>query len=382
MSSLSQITLKEYAYWLALARAPQVGPVTFARLLKEFGSPSSVFAAGRLEWAALNIKGQLLAYLANPDWHTVENDLRWLEKDNNHLLTLQDKHYPLALRQIHDPPPILFTHGDYTLLSSAQLAIVGTRNPTSAGRDIAMEFAEYLSSTGLTITSGLALGIDAASHWGALAGSGLTVAVTGTGLDRVYPAQNRDLAHKIAETGVLVSELPPGTAAQKMNFPRRNRIISGLSLGVLMVEGALRSGALITARQAAEQGREVFAIPGSIHNSLTKGCHLLIKEGAKLIEKPSDIVEDLKFNLPLSKRTISSHTTPQPMHHSSSSNISDDLDDDYIELLEKMGNQPTSVDVLVDMTKFTAGDISSMLLILEMQGLIESLSGGLYQRMV
>ncbi len=381
MTSSSQITLKEHAYWLALARAPKVGPVTFARLLKEFGSPSSVFAAGRLEWTALNIKGQLLAYLENPDWHTVETDLRWLEKENNHLLTLHDKQYPLALRQIHDPPPILFTHGNYSLLASVQLAIVGTRSPTSAGKDTAMEFAEYLSSAGLTVTSGLALGIDAASHWGALAGSGLTVAVTGTGLDRVYPAQNRDLAHKIAETGVLVSELPPGTAAQKMNFPRRNRIISGLSLGVLMVEGTLRSGALITARQAAEQGRDVFAIPGSIHNPLTKGCHLLIKEGAKLVEKASDIIEELKINLPLSQTTMTQAIVPNNPEPSNINN-DDDLDTDYIELLEKMGNQPTSVDVLVDLTGLTVGDISSMLLILEMQGLIESLSGGLYRRMI
>ena len=224
--------------------------------------------------------------------------MEWLSQPGNHVVHFQDAAYPALLKQIADPPPLLFVRGDRDYLAQPQLAIVGSRNPTHTGRALAREFAAHLASFGLTITSGLASGIDGAAHQGAIEAGGTTLAVTGTGLDRVYPARHRDLAHRVAENGALVTEFPPGTAPLAANFPRRNRLISGLSLGTLVVEAALRSGSLITARSALEQGREVFAIPGSIHNPLARGCHALIRDGAKLVEsgewvQPGDPVLEL-----------------------------------------------------------------------------------------
>ncbi len=216
-----------------------------------------------------------------------------LEGDNRHLITLHDARYPTLLREIDDAPPMLFIQGDPTILNLPQIAIVGSRNPSASGRQTATDFAHFLASAGLAITSGLADGIDGAAHQGALETKNSTLAVTGTGLDRVYPAKHRELAHRIAEQGALISELPPGTPPIPANFPRRNRIISGLSLGTLVVEAAQKSGSLITARLATEQGREVFAIPGSIHNPLARGCHALIRQGAKLVETAGDILEEL-----------------------------------------------------------------------------------------
>jgi len=210
-----------------------------------------------------------------------------------HILTLHDPAYPALLKEIADPPPLLFVRGDPAVLSRPQLGIVGSRNPTPGGRSLAEDFARSLSRCGLVVTSGMALGIDAAGHRGALRGGGTTLAVAGTGPDRIYPARHRDLARAIVEQGAIISEFAPGTPALPSNFPRRNRIISGLSLGVLVVEAACRSGSLITARLAAEQGREVFALPGSIHNPLARGCHHLIRQGAKLVEDIEDIVEEL-----------------------------------------------------------------------------------------
>ncbi len=305
----------EEEYWLALLRAPGVGPVKFARLIERFGSPRGVFEAEWSEWQAFSVKKkELLDYLQNPDWHAIEKDMQWLAQPDNYLLTLDHPDYPPLLREIDDPPPLLFVHGDYTLLSSHQLAMVGTRHPTQEGEQTAREFAEHLTSQGFTITSGMAYGIDGASHWGALAGTGKTIAVAGTGLDRVYPAEHRDLAHKIAQTGALISELPLGTQVRRRHFPIRSRVVSGLSLGTLVVEAPEESGALYTARHAIKQGRELFAIPGSIHNPLVKGCHLLIKkEGAKLVEKATDILEELRIHRPLTAAQAKKDTpSPSP----------------------------------------------------------------------
>jgi DNA processing protein len=322
----------------------------------------------------LGLKGPARDYLSDGDWSQVERDLRWTEQPRNHLISLHDPAYPGLLRELADPPPLLFVHGSPEVLTTPQLAIVGTRNPSPSGWETARELARYLAGAGLTVTSGLALGIDGAGHEGALE-TGCTVAVMGTGPDRIYPARHRQLAHRIADRGALVSEFPPGTPPVPENFPRRNRLISGLSLGTLVVEAALRSGSLITARLAGEQGREIFAIPGSIHNPLARGCHSLIRQGAKLVETAADILEELG---PLLGELASMVTEP------SSSPPSEDalLDSEYQELLDQMGFDPVAVDVLIARTGLTADAVSSMLLLLELEGHVTSLAGGRYCRTV
>lgn len=358
---------------MALLRAPGIGPARFVKLVSNFGSPGAVFAAHRRDWEAVGLVGPTLDYLGAPDWEQVERDMAWLADSHNHMLCLGEPPYPPLLRQIPAPPPILFVRGNPDCLSAHQIAIVGTRNPTVAGRENALQFAAHLANAGLVITSGLALGIDAEAHRGALLQQGCTIAVMGTGLDRIYPARHRELAHEICEqSGALVSELPPGTNALPEHFPRRNRIISGLSLGALIIEASLRSGSLITARLAAEQGREVFAIPGSIHNPMAKGCHRLIRQGAKLVENATDILEELTplaavavDSLPEKKETIVSEP---------------ELDEEYQQLLKNLGQEPVSIDLLVERCGLTPEAVSSMLLILELQGVVASVPGGLYYR--
>lgn len=356
---------------MALLRAPGIGPARFARICEHFGSASAAFAADRGAWAQLELPPAALDYLGAPDWAGVEQDLAWTKQPSNHLLTLQDAHYPPLLRQIPYPPPLLFVRGDPDWLCAPQLAIVGTRNPTPLGWETAQHFATYLSEAGMVITSGLALGIDAAAHAGALAGGGATIAVMGTSLDRVYPSRHRDLAHRIAERGALVSEFPTGTRVMASNFPQRNRLISGLSLGVLVVEAAARSGSLITARQAAEQGREVFAIPGSIHSPLAKGCHALIRQGAKLVETAADILEELGALANLTTTATSPALAPDPTAA---------LDDEYRALLAAISEQGSGVDALVEQCGLAVEVVSSMLLILELEGYIAAVPGGLYCR--
>lgn len=314
-----------------------------------------------------------LEYLSAPDWRGVEQDLAWLEQSGSHLLALDDLRYPPLLRQIPYPPPLLFVRGDSGCLRLPQLAIVGTRNPTPLGRETAHSFAAYLAGAGMVITSGLALGIDAAAHQGALSSGSRTIAVMGTSLDRVYPAKHRDLAHAIAEQGALVSEFPIGTSPAAGNFPQRNRLISGLALGVLVVEAAAQSGSLITARQAVEQGREVFAIPGSIHNPLAKGCHSLIRQGAKLVETAADILEELGSLAAAGAETSTFSVEVSP--------AANPLDDDYRQLLAAIGDEPAGVDSLVERCGLTAEVVSSMLLILELEGYVAAVPGGLYCRL-
>jgi DNA processing protein len=291
-----------------------------------------------------------------------------LAQPNNSLITLADINYPTLLKEIPDPPPILFVRGNPELLSLPQIAIVGSRNPSTSGIETATGFAKTLSNHGFVITSGLALGIDAASHQGALNANGYTIAVAGTGLDRVYPARNLDLATKIVSTGAMVSEFPPGTLAKANHFPRRNRIISGLCQGLLVVEAAKESGSLITARFAMEQNREVFAIPGSIHNPLARGCNALIREGAKLVETTQDILEEFSQYIQQDKNnsTISLQTT---------------LDLEQQTLLNRVMFSPTSIDTLVKETGKSVESISSMLLILELEGFVEANAGGCYTRL-
>jgi DNA processing protein len=302
----------------------------------------------------------------------------WLDRPDAHLLTPADAAYPALLREIARPPPQLFVRGNVDALSLPQLSIVGSRNATHGGTETAHSFASYLAARGFCITSGLAEGIDAAAHRGALEARGRTVAVCGTGPDVVYPRQHERLADEIiASGGAIVSEFAPGTAVNRANFPRRNRLISGLSVGTLVVEAGVRSGALITARHAMEQGRGVFAIPGSIHNPVARGCHQLIRNGAKLVETAADIVEELASLL----AGLRLDDTPQ--HEESSAKAPDGLADtsaEYTQLLAAMAWDPVDADSLVARSGLTIGEVSSMLLILEMQGSVRALSGGRYQR--
>ena len=274
--------------WFALLRLPGIGPVSLLPLLAEGQDVREL-----LNNPPPGIPERLRQLLKHPDWQAADQDMNWLAQPDNHLLPVTDPRYPAQLKTIPDPPTALFVHGDPDMLSTPQIAMVGSRNPSSGGARTAHDFARHFAACGLAVTSGLAMGIDAACHQGALAANGITIAVTGTGLDRVYPASNRELAHQIVGRGALVSEFPPGTPPRPGHFPRRNRIIAGLSLGTLVVEAALKSGSLITAQQALEQSREVFAIPGSIHNPLARGCHLLIRQGAKLVETANDVLEEL-----------------------------------------------------------------------------------------
>lgn len=363
MSAPSETELRD---WLALNHAPGVGAIGFRQLLEQAGSPSALFAAPE-QFKGLSDK--LRRYLKSPDWAAVETELAWAEGEQCHLLTLADPRYPPLLAEIDDPPPVLFVRGSADVLSHPQLAMVGSRNPSPLGRETAEAFARHLAGAGLGICSGLALGIDAASHEGCLAGGGQTVAVTGTGLDRVYPARHRELAHAIVEQGgALISEFSPGVPPLPGNFPKRNRIISGLSLGTLVVEAALRSGSLITARTALEQGREVFAIPGSIHNPLARGCHRLIRDGAKLVETADDVLEELAPHLQALLTDQDSDETPLPERL--------ELDEDYRHLLACVGYETTSVDTLVERSGLTAEAVSSMLLILELEDYVASTDGG------
>lgn len=365
--------MSELAYWLALYRAPSVGSITFAKLINKFQSPQGVLNAGKVAWESAGIKGSLLEYLQAPDWKGVEQDLAWQTQGQNRwIIHWQDIDYPQHLRDIHDPPPILFGLGSRDVLNSPQLAMVGSRNPSRGGEEIAFDFAKNLANLGWTITSGMALGIDAASHRGALSVKGNTIAVLGTGIDRLYPSSHRELALQIIDNGALISEFVTGTAAKAQNFPRRNRIISGLGLGTLVVEASLHSGSLITARQAAEQGREVFAIPGSIHNPLAKGCNALIKDGVKLVETVDDIISELGGLV----RQI------PPKHFSEPHAESSQLDQDYQQLISQMGiDEPLALDTLVERSGLTPEVISSMLLILELRGLVATAAGGRYLRL-
>jgi DNA processing protein len=361
--------------WLALYHTPGIGPARFHRLLEIFRDPADILSADSWQLRQFGLPDSTIEALRQPDAQAIEHDLEWQAKSGNRIMTCHDPDYPALLQEISDPPPLLYIHGNIDVLQEPQLAMVGSRNPTAAGRQTAIDFARHLSAAGLVITSGLALGIDAAGHQGALDAGSPTIAVMGTGLDRVYPARHRDLARQIAHTGVLVSEFPPGTPPRAENFPRRNRIISGLSLGTLVVEAAIRSGSLISARYALEQGREVFAIPGSIHNPLARGCHHLIRQGAKLVETAQDIIGELGA---LATALGSGTTTTIP---SADQETTPQLAKDYAQLLESIGFDNTSIDMLVKTTHLTPAEVSSMLLQLELNGYIAANPGGVYNRL-
>ncbi|MGV8894406.1 MAG: DNA-processing protein DprA [Burkholderiaceae bacterium] len=368
----------ELALWLRLEQTPGVGPETARKLLAAFGLPENIFSGS---FSALqNVVSQrvahaLLAPASDVTLALIDKTLAWSTQDCNHVFTLADDGYPPALLNIPDPPLMLYAKGRPELLLAPAMAVVGSRNATAQGIANANQFSQVLSQAGLTIISGMALGIDTAAHQGGLRGAGSTVAVIGTGADIVYPARNRSLAHQIADAGCIVSEYPLGMPAIAANFPRRNRIISGLARGVLVIEAALQSGSLITARIAAEQNREVFAIPGSIHSPLSKGCHLLIKQGAKLVESAQDILEELRdFNPPPVTKIAATATSAT----AGTTNPKDPL---ASRLLIAMGFDPVPVDVLAERSGFDISTLSTHLLMLELDGLVERLPDGAYRRL-
>jgi DNA processing protein len=345
-----------------------LGPAAIRRLLARFGSPDEVVAAPRADIAEQVGAAAAAAVVQGPDPAAVDTALAWLQQPKHRLVTLADHDYPPALLEIPDPPALLYVLGDAALLSRPALAVVGSRHPTRRGAEDAEAFACALSTAGLTIVSGLALGIDAAAHRGGLRGAASSVAVVGTGLDRVYPARHRDLARDLAAAGVLVSELPLGTPPLPGNFPRRNRIISGLARGCLVVEAALESGSLITARLALEQGRDVFALPGSIHSPQSKGCHWLIKQGAKLVESAQDVLDELGFPAP---PAADASAVPAG---------SETLTREARTLLEALGFTPFDLDFACAAGGLTPDAASAILLLLELDGFVDRLPGGLFQR--
>jgi DNA processing protein len=352
--------------WAMLAHKalPQRALVT---LLREFGDAERVLAAPRTQIARATSPAVADLALAKVDGEALGVTSRWLDDPSHHLIAWDDPDYPRALLELGHAPPALFEIGRRELLARPAFAIVGSRHGTPQGLETAREFAHALGAAGFTIVSGLALGIDAAAHEGALGTAGSTLAVVGTGLDRVYPARNRDLAMRIARDGVLLSEYLPGTPPRKENFPRRNRLISGLARGVLVVEASLSSGSLITARLAGDQGREVFAIPGSIHSPFAKGCHKLIREGATLVETAQDVLGVLRPG-------AAEPRTPNQRADA-------EAPSDATRLLAAMGYDPVSIDALVERTGASAQSITAELVTLELDGRIAALPGGHWQRL-
>jgi DNA processing protein len=355
----AEVSLKA---WLALGLIRGLGGEGARRLLAAFGSPEAVFTASSHSLKAIvkaDVAQQIVAGVAD---ELFTPTLAWLSDSNNHIVTLADGDYPQTLLNISDPPFLLYAKGNLALLNQAAIAVVGSRYATPQGANNATAFAKSLSASGLCVISGLAHGIDAAAHQGGLSERGGSIAVVGTGLDKVYPAANRGLAHELAQHGLLISEFALATPPLAGNFPRRNRIISGMSLGCLVVEASLQSGSLITARLAMEQGRDVFAIPGSIHSPQSKGCHALIKQGAKLVESAQDVLEELSGRIPsVSFASVADDPNSSP-------------------LLPHLGFDAVDIETLSQRSGLTVAALSAMLLTLELDGLICTLPGGLYQR--
>lgn len=371
----------ELQAWLRLSLTPSIGNAAARRLLAHFGSAPAIFEACATELQTCVSVAQAAQLRHPPEGfeQAFETTWQWLHAGTQELahalVTLGDPRYPEGLLHTADPPLMLYVLGAPRWLNQAcallgwqrSLAIVGSRNPTPQGADNAFEFARHLACQGWSVVSGMALGIDAAAHEGALAaGSSVlpTVAVIGTGVDRVYPRAHKQLAHRLAQQGLVISEFPLGTPPIASNFPKRNRIISGLTRGTLVVEAALASGSLITARTASEQGREVFAIPGSIHSPQARGCHALIRQGAKLVESAQDILEEFSDYTPDAQSAGGESTAGLAEHP----------------LLQAMGYDPVHVEILSDRTGWSAADVQAQLLELELEGHVGRLPGGLYQR--
>jgi DNA processing protein len=373
MTRVSNVTDEDAVLWVTLSLIQGIGSVTLCQLLSKFGSPDGIFSASKSQLKEVVDDAIASAIHQGPSQDSAAPTLTWLANPQNHLITLADEIYPKILLEISNPPAVLYAKGNLDCLTTPCLAIVGSRNATPQGEKNAENFAENLCLNGLCVVSGMALGIDGAAHRGALKANGTTIAVVGTGLDIVYPAKHRNLAHQIATYGLMLSEFPLGTPSKPQNFPRRNRIISGLSLGCLVIEANLDSGSLITARLAAEQGREVFAIPGSIHSPVAKGCHQLIKQGAKLVESTEDIMSELQALLPLKSLVNTSPDGSLPKWANA--------DPEANTVLDSMGYDPVHFDTLLDLTGLTVSALSTMLTLLELDGKVSPLNGGKFQRL-
>lgn len=362
--------MDELRDWLALCTIPNCGFATYLELLKVFTTPAAILAATSEELRVVGAADALIQHLKKPDWKRVDACLAWQEKTGRHILHWRDPDYPYLLKEISSPPLILFVEGNPAILQRQQLAIVGTRQATPTGLETAYSLANELVKQGFVVTSGLARGIDAASHQGCLALKEKTIAVLGSGLDKIYPSCHLRLAQQIVETGgALVSEFFPDASPKAGHFPRRNRLISGLSLGVIVVEAALRSGSLITARYALEQGREVFAVPGSIRNPMSQGCHALLKQGATLIESSYDILLELSFSRliePINEGRIASNKL----------NANVTLASEDRKLVESIGFEVTTIDSVVTRTGLTVDRLLARLAFLELQGYISAVPGG------
>lgn len=360
--------------WVATAYFKNMN-LALMKALSQLEDVTALFQMSSHELRLMQLPDNLVQALKKPDWRSVEEDLKWGMGENHHIITWDDVRYPKLLREIADPPFVLFVKGNPDALSVAQVAVVGSRHATRQGLEDARGFSKTLAAAGVAITSGLALGIDGASHGGAMDAGGITIAVAGTGIDTIYPPQHRGLADQIiAKQGAMISEFPRGTKPLPWQFPRRNRIIAGLSQGVLVVEAALKSGSLITARLAAEYGRDVFAIPGSIHQPLSRGCHYLIRQGAKLVEMASDVLEEM---VGVAGVGMAAHVA----EFSKITDTSPPVSAEQKLLLDCIDAILTPVEVIISRCRLTSGEVSSMLLVLELNGLIQSVPGG-YVRLI
>jgi len=351
-------------------------------VIEALGGASALAAASSRDLTLHGLPETAVAAISRPDEAKIESDLEWLSQPNHHLLCWDDDAYPALLRRINGPPVALFVDGDPGCLWQPQIAIIGSRNPTAGGLDHARDFATTLARQGMTITSGLASGIDSTSHAAALDAGSFTIAVNGTGLDKVYPASSRAVARRIRSQGAMISELPLGSPPRRQHFPSRNRIISGLSLAVLVIEAGLNSGTLITARKAAEQGRDVFALPGSLHNPMAKGCHRLIRDGARLVETTADIMQELgpvaaELQMEIRQRLDQPDENKEKPAHPTN-NLLDDSD--YSTVWEVLSYDPKPVDMIIEQTGLSAREISSMLLMMELKGIVKKQGNGRYVR--
>lgn len=359
--------------WLTLAHA-YVGVAEYHALKERYGDATAICRRGASDLVSAGLAEKKAKAIASPDGDLLLCADKWLASNpRHHLLTCDGtstESYPELLAGIPGPPLVLYVNGDIDALHLPCLAIVGSRNPTRGGQDTATAFAKHLAASGFCIVSGLAEGIDTAAHSGALQSNASTIACLGHGIDRVYPAKNRDLAHQITEKGALISEYPLGAPPERHHFPERNRLISGLAMGTLVVEAARQSGSLITARLAAEQGREVFAIPGSIHNPLARGCHALIRQGAKLVETAADIVQEL--------HPLVDHIRQKPVESTHNDAQPEEVDEEYSSLYAALSYDPVAINQIAETSGLTMAKLSSMLLLLELQGKVEAHSGGRY----
>lgn len=378
MTHDTRIDLSERDAWLVALRTPGLGNLRIAKLYEHFGSLRAALDASRGALRAAGMPAAICAELARSGRGLIRADLDWLDAaPHRHVLTLADPDYPPLLRRLDDAPPLLFVEGDLNALWRAQIAMVGSRNASRSGIGVARDFARHFARLGIVVTSGLAEGIDGSAHTACLDAGGATIAVCGTGLDRVYPERHRDLARRIVAQGALVSDFPIGTPPLPEHFPRRNRIIAGLTLGTLVVEASLKSGSLITARLAAECGRDVFAIPGSIHDPRARGCHHLIRNGATLVTEASEIIEALQ---PIGHElgdALRARLSVQAMHMPATPAT----DAQELRLLDAIGFAPTDFDSLVTATGMSAAAISSMLMTLELDGQVADVGGSRYQRL-